>query len=82
MTLPDKQMHILRHALGLSQRAHEYRNRFVTGPGSKDYDECEALVAAGLMRRYEGNEITGGDYLYQVTDAGKSAVGCVKRAAK
>lgn len=73
--LSTRQIHILRHALGLAQCGREYRNRFVTGPGpgSKDYPDCEALVSLGLMRRDEGSELTGGDYLYQVTDAGIAA---------
>ena len=67
-----EQKHILRHALGLNRSPREYRNRFVTGPGSKDFENCEALVAAGLMTRRDGNELTGGGYLYQVTDSGRA----------
>ena len=67
-----KKLHILRHALGLNRSERQYRNRFVTGPGSIDYPHCEALVAGGLMRRRDGSEITGGDYSYTVTDEGKA----------
>lgn len=68
-----EQVQILRHALGLDRRGGEYRNHFVTGPGSSDYQDCEALVAAGLMTKRPGNELTGGDGCYTVTDAGKLA---------
>jgi hypothetical protein len=66
---------ILRHALGTGDngRGRAYRNHFVTGPGSDDYDDCEALVAAGLMRKFNGNPLTGGDPCYVVTDEGKAA---------
>lgn len=68
-----KQIHILRHALGLNRGEREYRNHFVTGHGSSDYQDCEALVAAGLMTKRPGNELTGGDDCYTVTAAGKLA---------
>jgi hypothetical protein len=66
-----EQRGILRHALGLGRGQREYRNHFVTGPGGTDYPLCEALVATGLMRRYEGNPLTGGDPYYVVTDGGR-----------
>lgn len=43
-------------------------------PGSDDYDDCEALVAAGLMRRRSGGPLSGGDPIYSVTDAGQDAL--------
>ena len=71
--MTDEQHDILRHSLGLGRGlGREYRNHFVTGPGSTDYPHCEALVAAGLMRRHEGNPLTGGEPMYAVTDEGKT----------
>ena len=67
-----EQRDILRHALGLGCSAREYRNHFVTGPGSTDYPHCEALVSAGLMARREGNPLSGGDPVYTVTYEGKA----------
>ncbi len=63
---------ILQHALGVDRygRGEQYRNHFVTGKGSKDFDGCMALVDAGLMTRTPGNAITGGDDLFRVTPAG------------
>lgn len=71
-----KQLHILQHSLGLDQygRGRQYRNHFVTSDGTDDYPHCQALVAAGLMTRRPGNELTGGDDLFHVTPAGKAAV--------
>lgn len=65
-------LHILQHSLGLDAfgRGVSYRNHFCTGPGGDDYAECLALVARGLMTRTKGNEITGGDDVFRVTDAG------------
>jgi hypothetical protein len=65
---------IIRHALGLARSSREYRNHFVTGPGSDDYDYCEALVAKGWMSRHEGSALSGGDPVYSVTDAGREAL--------
>ena len=71
-----KQLHILQHSLGLDQygRGTFYRNHFVTGEGSNDHADCMALVNAGLMTVTSGNELSGGDDVFRVTDAGKAAV--------
>ena len=73
MTITTEHHDILRHALGLGCSSREYRNHFVTGPGSTDYANCEALVCAGLMAKRPGNELSGGDQVYTVTEAGKLA---------
>jgi hypothetical protein len=67
----DKQRDILRHALGVGRGRAGWRNHFVTGPGSDDYADCEALVAAGLMTKRSGGPLSGGDPVYRVTDAGQ-----------
>jgi hypothetical protein len=72
--LPATERDILRHALGLGRGDREYRNHFVTGPGSTDYPHCESLVAAGLMTRREGSPLSGGDPIYSVTEAGRAAL--------
>lgn len=67
------QADILRHALGLGVSDVEYRNRFVTGPGSDDYPHCEALVASGLMTiRTTPAYFHPDDRVYVVTDAGRA----------
>lgn len=69
-----KQLHILRHSLGIERSGgREYRNHFVTGPGSDDYADCTALVEQGLMTRRAGNALSGGDDIFYVTEAGKAA---------
>lgn len=73
--LAPERVDILRHALGLGRGSREYRNHFVTGPGSTDYPHCEALVAAGLMTRSEGHALSGGDPVFRVTEAGRVAAG-------
>ena len=78
----NEQHDILRHALGLDRGDREYRNRFVTGPGSTDYTHCEALVAEGLMTRHEGHQLSGGDPIYSVTEAGHIAIGMKPRAVE
>jgi hypothetical protein len=66
----------LQHALGVDEfgRGRQFRNHFCTGPGSDDFDACLANVAEGLMVRKPGSELTGGDDLFLVTDAGKQFV--------
>jgi hypothetical protein len=71
-----KQLHILQHSLGLDEygRGTFYRNHFVTGEGSKDHADCMQLVTDGFMTVRRGNELSGGDDVFRVTDAGKAAV--------
>lgn len=75
MQAEDKRLGILRHSLGLKAdgSGQPYRNHFVTGPGSDDYDACMALVDAGHMTRRAGNALSGGDDIFYVTDAGRAA---------
>ena len=66
-------LHILQHSLGLDQygEGRQYRNHFVTGAGSKDWDACRALVDAGLMTEQKGHPLlTDGDSVFYVTPAG------------
>lgn len=72
--MTPKQRDIMKHALGAGRGTPGWRNHFVTGPGSDDYDDCEALVAAGLMTKRSGGPLSGGDPVYRVTDAGQDAV--------
>ena len=69
-----EQQDILRHALGLGRSDREYRNHFVTGPGSTDYPHCESLVADGLMTKRPGHPLSGGDPIYTVTELGRAAL--------
>lgn len=68
----DSRLHILQHSLGLDQygNGNQYRNRFVTGEGSKDFADCRALVADGLMTEMAGNALSGGDSVFRVTPKG------------
>lgn len=70
----ERQRELLRHALGGSVQEGDLkprRNHYVTGPGSSDYPDCIALVAAGLMTRHDGSALSGGDPIFVVTAAGK-----------
>ncbi len=65
-------LHILCHSLGLDQygEGKQYRNHFCTGPGSTDFDDCQSLVELGMMTSRPGNEISGGDTIFSVTQKG------------
>ncbi len=71
IALSSTQLQILRHSLGLTRGKDMYRNHFVTGEGSLDHPDCMALVEMGLMTRRSGNELSGGDDVFRVTDTGK-----------
>lgn len=70
MNLTTKQIHILRHSLGLDQNGHgrEYRNYYCTGLDCELYQELVTLTEAGLMQL---GRIDGKNHFYFVTDAGK-----------
>jgi hypothetical protein len=75
MKLTPTQLHILQHSLGLDQygRGREYRNHFVTGPGSHDFADCEALVDGLCMTVRRNLPLAGGsgNNCYTVTDWGR-----------
>ena len=73
--MSKEQLEILRHTLGIRKPSDRpYRNYYVTGPGSTDYEHCEALVAAGLMvKTSNGNSLTCGDPCYSATYEGRIA---------
>jgi hypothetical protein len=75
MILTKSQMGVLRHALGTGEdgRKRSYRNHFVTGPGSDDFNDCVALVDGGLMTRRAGTALSGWDDVFTVTEAGRQA---------
>ena len=72
----DDELNILQHSLGLNGKGQgvQYRNHFVTGPGSADHAACMKLVEKGFMKPYKGNELSGGDDIFHVTPAGVAHV--------
>jgi len=70
--LAHNDLGLIHHALGLSdpyRTAPPYRNHFVAGEGHSDNEGLARLVAAGLMTR-RSHPLSGGDFLYTVTDKG------------
>ena len=69
--MDERYLEILRHSLGLRPDGGgvDYRNYFVAG--GDDEACCRALVALGLMVEGRRSDMTGGDPLFHVTDAGK-----------
>lgn len=69
-------LRILQHALGRDQYGKcsrdTSRNHFCAGEGSDDFALCRDAVAKGLMREHAPREISGGDHIFVVTDAGRS----------
>jgi len=71
-----KLLHVLQHSVGADQHGHyKYgytRNHFCAGGG--DVDLCRELVGMGYMVERPASELTGGDPLFHVTQAGKDAI--------
>lgn len=71
----NSQIEILQHALGVGEYGDKAstRNHFVTGEGSADFKDCQALVAQGFMAvRSMAKELTGGDTCFVVTEEGRA----------
>lgn len=76
---------ILQHALGRDQYGRsphpvgkpvndpDYRNHYCGGSGP-DLATCREAVSLGLMMEHAPREISGGDYIFVVTDAGKAYI--------
>lgn len=66
---------ILQHALGRDQYGHgtDYRNHYCVGSGP-DLATCREAVAQGLMVEHAAREVSGGDPIFTVTDAGKAYI--------
>ena len=71
MGVTAKQEHILKHSLGLTYGNKIYRNHFVTGKGSPDFDSCVTLTKAGYMTRQHLPDHGGSD-IFRVTAKGKA----------
>jgi len=76
LNLTPSQLHILQHGLGVDEygQGNQYRNHFVTGPESKDFADCQALVALGLMNDYGAKPCYGGMHAFNVTTHGMDEV--------
>lgn len=68
--MTPKQKELARHALGLNYANTSFRNHFVTGSGSADYEHWMEMVADGHAQRFAGSELTGGDDLFRLTRVG------------
>ena len=67
-------LQILQHSLGVDQygNGEQYRNSFVTGPESDDFEYCSQLVADGLMEGFGPQKAAGGMHFFRVTRKGKN----------
>lgn len=72
----SKLLHILQHSLGVDHygRGDQYRNHFVTGPGSVDWDTCQQAVMDGLMSVRSSALLPSDGRCFHVTEAGKAYV--------
>lgn len=74
MDLSKSEIELMRHALGLNYKKVSFRNHFCTGEGSTDFPAWQGLVEKGAAIRRDGSELSGGDYIFHVTEEGKSAI--------
>ena len=73
--ITEKQLNIIRHALGIEYGGEPYRNYYYTAPGSKGYEECRKLEEEGFMAGTEDSlDITPERYIFKVTKSGIEAL--------
>lgn len=69
--MTDHQIELARHSLGFPNKMRtSYRNHFVAGEGHSDYAEWLQMVATGNAMRRKGNELSGGDDVFWLTERG------------
>jgi hypothetical protein len=68
----EKQVHIARHALGLTRQKRSYRNMFNASTGTDNHRELELMVAAGWATKRNG--FTPDDNYFHITPLGVSLV--------
>jgi hypothetical protein len=73
LVLSAAQIELARHALGLTRGRQSYRNHFCCGPGHDDFDQWEAMTAAGAARRFKPSVLSGGDFTFVLTRSGAEA---------
>ena len=72
--MTPKQIELARHALGLPNgRKTSYRNHFVTGKGSNDKKNWDAMLEAGMARVRRNVDLYDGDDYFRLTLAGAKA---------
>lgn len=75
--LSKEKIRLLQHTLGADSRTLKknwgYRNRFLTGKGSSDYEAIEGLVADKYMGSYKVS--LSPDNVYYATEKGMIAIG-------
>lgn len=69
VVLDDELMRVLKHSLGLTRAASEYRNYYAAEP---DDAQCNKLIELGYMHR--GIAIPGGLIYFHVTEEGRKRV--------
>lgn len=76
--MTSKVLHILQHSLGVDEygRGRQYRNHFVTGPGSDDFGVCQLIASVGLMEDHGPQSMAGGMHCFTVTREG---IRCVSK---
>ncbi len=72
--MTSEQLHILQHSLGVDKHGQGgmCRNHFCAG--GADVTTCRELVVVGFMIERAGSDLTGGDPLFHVTEAGRAAM--------
>jgi hypothetical protein len=79
--MTPNQIELGRHALGLPNRGRRsYRNHFVAGPKHDDYAEWMKMVEQGDAMRGAGSELSGGDFVFRMTNVG--ALACLNVGEK
>lgn len=68
--LTEKQIHILKHTVGLDRSTEMYRNRFIAGSGHDERPILSELVEAGLMGIAENRGMFGDSDCFYVTEKG------------
>lgn len=72
--ITERQLATLRSALGMQARGYLPSQRHIAvSPWSPEYEDCVALVAAGMMSKFQSSDSSSASELFLVTPAGREA---------
>lgn len=72
--MTPEQIELARHALGLpNDKRRSYRNRFIAGPGHRDYPAWVQMITDGNALRYTRAGFAAGADLFVLTAVGAVA---------
>lgn len=80
--MTEAERHVLEHSTGWLSRTPLYRNHFCASEGHDDWTTLQALCERGLMVARKPSQLSGGDTVFIVTEAGIAELRALPRKGR